>query len=108
MVTPTVTPTVTPRSGGSPALAPRYHLILLDDNDHSYQYVVELLGHVLGYGVEKAFALACVVDNEGRAIIETASHDQVSRHQRQIHAYGADPRIPRSAGSMSAIIEPAR
>ena len=89
----------------APALEPRYHLILLDDNDHSYQYVVELLGHVLGYGPEKGFALACVVDSEGRAIVETASHEQVTSHQRQIHTYGADPRIPRCRGSMSAVVE---
>jgi ATP-dependent Clp protease adaptor protein ClpS len=90
-----------------PALEPLYHLILLDDNDHTYQYVVDLLGHVFGYGREKAFALACVVDSEGRAIVETASKDQVSRHQSLIHSFGADPRIPRCAGSMSAIIEQA-
>ncbi len=90
-----------------PRLEPLYHLILLDDNDHSYEYVVELLGHVLGYARDKAFALACVVDSQGQAIVETASKTQVTRHQERIHAYGADPRIPRCAGSMSAVIEPA-
>lgn len=89
------------------ALEPLYHLVLLDDNDHTYEYVVELLGRVLGYAREKAFALACVVDSEGRAIVETASRTQVTRHQERIHAFGADPRIPRCAGSMSAVIEPA-
>ena len=89
------------------ALEPLLHLILLNDNDHSYAYVVELLGHVLGYGREKAFALACVVDSQGRAIVETAGREQVTRHQRRIHSYGADPRIPHCKGSMSAIVEPA-
>jgi ATP-dependent Clp protease adaptor protein ClpS len=89
------------------ALEPLYHLILLDDNDHTYEYVVELLGHVFGYGKEKAFALACVVDSQGRAVLETAEHERVLRDQGKIHAYGADPRIPRCAGSMSAVIEPA-
>ncbi len=95
------------RAAEQTALEPLYHLILLDDNDHSYEYVVELLGHVFGYAPPKAFALACVVDGEGRAIVETASKDQVTRHQERIHAFGADPRIPRCAGSMSAVIEPA-
>lgn len=89
-------------------LEPGYHLVLLDDNDHTYQYVVELLAHVLGYATAKAFALACVVDSEGRAIIETAAKERVLRDQRRIHSYGADPRIPHCAGSMTAIIEPAR
>ncbi|MDA0256928.1 MAG: ATP-dependent Clp protease adaptor ClpS, partial [Chloroflexi bacterium] len=84
-----------------------YHLLLLDDDHHSYDYVVEMLGKVLGYAPEKAFALARIVDTEGRVIIETASHDHVTRHQRWIHSYGADPRIPTSLGSMSAVVEPA-
>ena len=107
MVTPITTPETRTRTDDTPALEPRYHLVLLDDNDHTYDYVIELLGHVLGYGVEKSFVLARVVDTQGRAIIETASHEQVTRHQREIHAFGADPRIPRSKGSMSAIVEPA-
>jgi len=94
-------------ASSAPALEPMYHLILLDDNDHTYQYVVELLAHVLGYAPAKAFALACVVDSEGRAIVETASKERVLLHQQRIHSYGADPRIPRCAGSMSAIIEEA-
>jgi len=84
-----------------------YHLILLDDDQHTYQYVIEMLASVFGYGSEKAWTLARIVDSEGRAILETASHAQCERHQSQIHAYGADPRIPTSVGSMSAVIEEA-
>jgi ATP-dependent Clp protease adaptor protein ClpS len=107
MTTPIVTPHTRPAGEPSSRLEPRYHLILLDDNDHSYEYVIELLGSVLGYGVEKAYTLACVVDHEGRAIIETADHARVTTHQQLIHAHGADPRIPRCQGSMSAVVEPA-
>jgi ATP-dependent Clp protease adaptor protein ClpS len=104
----TQTPAEAPRAASTePALEPLYHLILLDDNDHTYEYVVELLGHVFGYAAPKAFALACVVDSEGRAIVETASKQRVLAHQHRIHSYGADPRIPRCAGSMSAIVEEA-
>lgn len=85
-----------------------YHLILLDDNDHTYDYVIELLGRVFGYGREKAFALARIVDTQGRVIVETAGHAQVIQHQQQIHSFGADHRIPHCQGSMSAIIEPAK
>ncbi len=104
---PVTRPGTVRRTDEAPVHAPRYHLVLLDDNDHTYDYVIELLGHVLGYGPEKSFVLAGVVDTQGRAIVETASLDQVTRHQRQIHAYGADWRIERSKGSMSAIVEPA-
>ncbi len=89
------------------ALAPVYHLVLLDDDDHTYDYVVEMLAHVLGYGREKAFVLASIVDNDHRVVLETAGLEQVTGHQQQIHAYGADPRIPRCKGSMSALVEEA-
>ncbi|MGI8553386.1 MAG: ATP-dependent Clp protease adaptor ClpS [Dehalococcoidia bacterium] len=107
MTVPATRPRQVEAANPEPALAPLYHLILLDDNDHTYQYVIELLSHVLGYGREKAFALACVVDSQGRAIVETAGREQVSQHQHRIHRYGADPRIPHCKGSMSAIIEQA-
>ena len=89
------------------ALAPLYHLVLLDDDEHSYGYVIEMLGAVFGYGREKALTLAAIVDAEGRVVLETASHEQVTAHQQQIHAYGADPRIPQCKGSMSAVVEEA-
>ncbi len=88
-------------------LEKRFHLILLDDNDHTYQYVVEMLGRIFGYGKDKSFALAALVDAQGQAIIETVSRGIALRHQRLVHAFGADPRITHSAGSMSAILEEA-
>ena len=69
--------------------------------------MIELLAHVFGYGLEKAYALASLVDGEGQVVLETAGHEQVSDHQQQIHAYGPDPRIERCKGSMSAIVEQA-
>ena len=84
-----------------------YHLILLDDNEHTYNYVIRMLGAVFGYSKEKAFAMACVVDSEGRCILMTGSHDEVERKQDQVHGFGADPHMPESKGSMSAIIEAA-
>jgi ATP-dependent Clp protease adaptor protein ClpS len=104
---PQLTPGTVQRTERSSELAPLYHLVLLDDDEHTYQYVIDLLGHVFGYGREKSFAIACVVDSQGRAIVETAGEDSVLAHQRQIHAFGADPRMPHCQGSMSAIIEKA-
>ena len=105
---PTVEPARVEEGAAAPDLEPRYHLVLLDDDDHTYAYVIEMLGRVFGYDPEKAYALACIVDSEGRVTVETASHEQVTQHQRQIHAYGKDHRIRRCKGSMSAVVEPAR
>ncbi len=106
-MTTEVLPGTIRRTDEQQQLAPRYHLVLLDDDDHSYLYVIVMLEHIFGYSREKGFAIACVVDSQGRAVVETADEDTVRRHQDQIHAFGADPTIPRCKGSMSAIIEPA-
>jgi ATP-dependent Clp protease adaptor protein ClpS len=87
-------------------LAPLFHLILLDDDEHTYAYVIHMLGAVFGYTKEKSFAIACAVDSDGQAILMTGSKDEVERKQHLVHSFGADPAMPSSKGSMSAIIEP--
>ncbi|MBI2767462.1 MAG: ATP-dependent Clp protease adaptor ClpS [Chloroflexi bacterium] len=88
-------------------LEPPFHLILLDDDEHSYGYVIHMLGVIFGYSKEKGFAIACMVDAQGQAILMTGSHDEVERKQHQVHSFGADPAMPICKGSMSAVIEPA-
>ena len=102
-------PVEAPREADAPesALDPLYHLVLLDDDQHTYAYVIEMLGKIFGYGREKSFALARIVDTAGRVVVETDSHERVTLDQGKIHGYGADPRIPTSKGSMSAIVEAA-
>ena len=90
-----------------PVLETPWRLILLDDQYHTYNYVVHLLGRVFGYSPEKAFAMACVVDNDGQAILMTGRRSEVELKQEMVHAFGADPLMPESQGSMSAVIEPA-
>lgn len=88
-------------------LDPPFHLVLLDDDHHTYGYVVRMLGAIFGYSKDKGFAIACMVDKDGRAIVMTGSRDEVERKQSQIHGFGPDPVMPESRGSMSAIFEPA-
>jgi len=88
-------------------LEPPFHLILLDDQYHTYQYVVHMLGAIFGYEVEKAFAIACVVESQGQAVLMTGSKDEADRKQHEVHSFGADPLMPECKGSMSAVVEPA-
>jgi ATP-dependent Clp protease adaptor protein ClpS len=86
---------------------PPYHVILLNDDDHSYAYVVVMLKDLFGHPVEKGFRLAEQVDTTGRAIVLTTTLEHAELKRDQIHSYGPDPTIERCQGSMSAIIEPA-
>lgn len=88
-------------------LIPPYNLILLDDDDHSYEYVIEMLQAVFGMSKERAYLHACEVDSTARTLLITTSREHAELKQEQVHAYGPDSRIPRCAGSMTAIVEPA-
>lgn len=108
-VRPSTVPTHVEELSDEIDVAPEHlwRLVLLDDDDHSYEYVIEMLGVIFGYGPEKAFALARLVDSHGRVTLMTGEKVECEAKQSQIHAYGADPRIPASKGSMSAIVEQA-
>jgi len=91
-----------------PRLMPPFNVVLLDDDDHSYDYVIEMLGVVFTYQVETAYQMAKEVDKSGRVIVLTTHKEHAELKRDQILAYGADPRLSRSKGSMGAIIEPAQ
>lgn len=86
--------------------APLYHVILLDDDDHTYEYVIEMLVDLFAHAPERAYQMACEVDHTGRVIVDTAVFERAEFKQLQIHAYGRDWRIERCAGSMRAVLEP--
>lgn len=105
-----------PKTGGGvlpataaprPKTAPLWHVVLLDDDDHTYEYVIEMLCKLFHFSVEKAFKMASEVDHQGRVIVDTTTLERAELKRDQIHAYGADWRLERSKGSMSAVLEPA-
>ena len=87
-------------------LIPPFHVILLNDNDHSYFYVIEMLQKLFGYDKEKCFKMAQEVDKEGNVIVWTGPKKTAKFKQEQIHAYGKDKTIKECKGSMYAILEP--
>ena len=86
---------------------PPYHVVLLNDDDHSYEYVILMLLELFSHPVEKGYELAKQVDEQGRAVVLTTSLEHAELKRDQIHAYGPDPRIPRCQGSMTAELEAA-
>jgi ATP-dependent Clp protease adaptor protein ClpS len=88
--------------------APVYNVVLLDDAEHTYDYVVEMLQKLFALSMEDAWNHAVEVDNTGRTIVITCELPAAEFGRDQIHAFGADRRMPNSKGSMSAIVEPSR
>lgn len=88
-------------------LVPQYNVVLLDDDEHTYEYVIEMLQKLFFYSKADAFRRAVEVDTTGRTIVLTCELSAAEFARDQIHAFGADPRMPKSKGSMKAIVEPA-
>lgn len=89
-----------------PKKQPRYHVVLWDDNDHSYEYVIMMMKQLFGHGYQMGQKLAQTVDSHGRCICLTTTREHAELKRDQIHAFGRDILIERCKGSMSATIEP--
>src|SRR5262252_1196745 len=88
-------------------LTPVYHVVLLDDDDHTYDYVIEMLQKLFVFSLEQAYQHAVEVDTQGRTILLTCALPEAEFARDQVHAFGPDRRMPQCKGSMSAVIEPA-
>jgi ATP-dependent Clp protease adaptor protein ClpS len=86
---------------------PLFNVVLFDDNEHTYDYVIEMLCHVLLMSTTEAFQHAVEVDTAGRTVVITCELPQAEFARDQIHAYGPDWRLPQSNRSMQAAVEPA-
>ncbi len=91
-----------------PKRQPRYHVILWDDDDHSYDYVIRMMQELFGHPYERGYEMACQVDKAGRAICLTTTLEHAELKRDQIHAYGRDRLIAKCQGSMSCSLEPDR
>jgi len=87
-------------------LTPVYNVVLLDDDDHTYDYVIEMLQKLFVFSQDQAYRHAVEVDTHGRTILLTCALPEAEFARDQVHAFGPDPRMPRSKGSMSAVVEP--
>jgi len=91
-----------------PRREPNYHVIIWNDEEHTYEYVIELLMTIFSHNAEKAFQITKEVDQAGKGIAFTCHKELAELKRDQILGYGADPRMPEmSKGSIRSTIEPA-
>lgn len=89
------------------AQLPKWNVILLDDDDHTYEYVIDMLGRLFAHSIRASIRMAREVDTDGRVIVYTTHKELAELKCDQIRKFGADPRIGSCQGSMRAFIEPA-
>jgi ATP-dependent Clp protease adaptor protein ClpS len=88
-------------------LVPLYRVVLLDDDVHTYDYVIEMLQRLFLLSTVDAFRHAVEVDSTGRTLVITCELPQAEFARDQIQGYGPDWRMAQSKGSMAAVVEPA-
>ncbi len=88
-----------PETTDKEQLAPLYNVVLLDDDVHTYEYVIEMLMQLFLMSEVEAYRHAEEVDRTGRTIVITCELPQAEFARDQIRGYSPDP--------MAAIVEPA-
>jgi ATP-dependent Clp protease adaptor protein ClpS len=84
-----------------------YHVIILNDDEHTFDYVIEMLQAVFNMPYATAMARTVEADTTGSAIVMTTNLEDAERKRDLVHAYGPDWRLPHSRGSVAALVEPA-
>jgi ATP-dependent Clp protease adaptor protein ClpS len=84
-----------------------YHVIILNDDEHTFDYVIEMLQAIFRMAYATALAHTMEADSTGSSIVLTTHLDDAELKRDQIHAYGPDWRMPNSRGSIAALVEPA-
>jgi ATP-dependent Clp protease adaptor protein ClpS len=86
---------------------PPYNVVVLNDEDHTFEYVIEMLIKLFAHSLPRAKDLTWEIHSRGRAIVYTTHKEKAELKRDQVLAYGADPRLARSQGSLRCYIEPA-
>jgi ATP-dependent Clp protease adaptor protein ClpS len=73
-----------------PKTQPPYAVVVLNDEEHTFEYVIETLMKVFGYPQEKSCSLALQIDRDGRAIVWSGSREVAELKRDQIRSAGPD------------------
>ena len=77
-------------SDKKPKKQPSYAVIVHNDEEHTWEYVIEVLQRVCGHKTEKAFELTSQVHNAGKAAVWTGPLEVAELKRDQIRGFGPD------------------
>ncbi len=86
---------------------PPYHVVILNDEEHTFDYVIELLTKLFAHPLATAEELTLRIHHAGRAVVLTTHREKAELKREQVLAYGPDPRMSISKGPLGCYIEPA-
>lgn len=73
-----------------PKKLPPYAVVVLNDDEHTFAYVIETFMKVLGYDQSRSFQLANEIHVHGRAIVWTGPKEVAELKRDQIRSAGPD------------------
>lgn len=107
--TPEVIVTTKPKeeSETSTRRVPPYHVILENDDFHSFEFVVDVLRKALGLSAERALKLTLQAHNDGRAVVWTAPKEVAELKAEQIRTFHEVRDSGAKLGPLGCAVEPA-
>lgn len=90
-----------------PQKQPMYRVILWNDDDHTFEYVMIMMSRVFQYDFKKGHEIAVRVHEDGRAEVAVVSLEVAELRRDQIRTFGPDPLVKDCYTSMYATIEAA-
>ena len=73
-----------------PKKQPSYAVILHNDDEHTFQYVIDLLMKLFAYPLEKAFVLTNQVHTQGKSIVWTGTLELAELKRDKVRGFGPD------------------
>jgi len=77
-------------SENKPKQLPPYAVIVHNDEDHTFAYVIDSFMKVFGYTMEKCYELATAIHVQGQAIVWSGSKEVAELKKDQIISCGPD------------------
>ena len=90
-----------------PKQQPPYAVVLFNDEEHSFPFVVETLMKVFRYPAEKSYSLTLQIHNAGKGIVWSGSLEVAELKRDQIRSAGPDFYAPKKVDfPLGVIVEP--
>jgi ATP-dependent Clp protease adaptor protein ClpS len=87
---------------------PPYNVLIDNDDDHSFEFVVGVLRQALGHSLERAHQLTMLAHTSGRAVVWTGPKEVAELKAEQIQTFHETRDTDQAKlGPLSCAIEPA-
>jgi ATP-dependent Clp protease adaptor protein ClpS len=103
----TVRPKARPETDDETRLLPPYHVILENDDHHTFEFVISVLQKVFRVTEQQATVFAMEAHTKGRAIVWTGAKEVAELRVEQMLGFSETLQSGRKLGPLGVYLEPA-